>query len=109
MTLTPADFIRPQGELNPDWFESDVEATLAAALTEAAGELPEVRRAFAYWRAYETLVADLMSQPAQQRDRDKSDAYTDAQFDYWREQAAAWRARYESGRSTVRAAVGVAL
>lgn len=109
MTLTPADFIRPKGDLNPDWFESDVEATLAAALTEAAGELPEVRRAFAYWRAYETLVADLMSQPASWRADDVSETRSDQQLAYWREQASAWRSRYESGRATVVAAVGVAL
>lgn len=107
--MTPADFMRPKGDLNPDWFESDLEATLAAALTEAAGEPLEARRAFAYWRAYETLVADLMARPASMRADDVSETRSDKQLEYWQAQAASWRARYEGCRTTVVAAVGVAL
>lgn len=107
--MTPADFIRPTGELNPDWFESDLDATLQAAITEAAGELPEAQRAFVYWRAYAALVADVMIAPSSQKVGSIAAARSDEQLRFWREQAEAWRARYDNARATVRAAVGVAL
>lgn len=108
--MTPAEFTRPTGELDAAWFPAgDLETRLTTFIGRVAGEPVETAKAYVYWQAYESLVADLMSEPAQQRDRDKSDTFTDAQFDYWRGLAASWRARYESGRAVVRAAVGVAL
>lgn len=107
--MTPAHFKRPTGELSPDWFTDDLDATLQAAIIESAGELLETQRAFVYWRAYETLVADVMSRPASLKADDVSETYSDAQLAYWREQAAAWRGRYDAGRTPVVTAVGVAL
>lgn len=106
--MTPDDFKRPTGELNPDWFE-DLDPLLVAALAESAGETPERQRAFVYWRAYQALVADLMSAPISMRADDVSETRSDQQLDYWQAQAAAWRTKYDTASTTPVAAVGVAL
>lgn len=96
--MTAEDFlISKGGRLDPSWFEPhDLEAALLPAWLTAASGTDQVREAIVYARAFETVVSLVMSEPATQRDRDKSDSYSDRQLAYWQQQAAYWRGRVDA-------------
>lgn len=97
MAVQSENLFLPAGELSPDWLpDVDLQGIVAAAISagENRDEDDETVTAFAYSRAYAALQADLMAQPASQRERDKSDAYLPVQFDYWARRADYWQCRY---------------
>lgn len=96
--MQASDFlISNGGRLDPTWFEPhDLETGLLPAWLSAATGGEELVEAAVYARAFETLVSLVMSEPAQQRDRDKASAFTDRQLSYWEAQAAYWRGRADA-------------
>jgi len=95
--VTASDFlIQNGGRLDPLWFEPhDLNTFLTAWLTAASGSDQAVE-AQVYARAFETLVSLVMSEPANQRDRDKASTFTDEQLRYWQGQAAYWRGKVDA-------------
>lgn len=95
--MTASDFlISSGGRLDASWFEPHtLNSLLTAWLADSSGSDQAVE-AQVYARAFETVVSLVMSDPANQRDRDKSDAYTDRQLAYWQQQAAYWRGRVDA-------------
>lgn len=86
MPLTPEAFIAPKGRFTPDLFpgltlETALEAWIEDA--EAQSEDEAAQAAWVEYRALDAIVVRLNSEPAQQRDRDKSDAFTDSQLKHW--------------------------
>ena len=95
--MTATDFLIDNGgRLDPSWFEPHYLPDLITAWLTAASGTDQAVEATVYARAYETLVDGIMSQPAQQRDRDKSSAFTDAQLRHWQAQAAYWRGKADA-------------
>ncbi len=84
------------GRLDPSWFEPHTLNDLLTAWLAQASGTDELVEATVYSRAFETAVSLLMAQPANQRDRDKSDAFSDRQLAYWQQQAAYWRGRVDA-------------
>lgn len=96
MALEPASFLQPVGELNPDWFpDVDLDAFLASWVVQAGSPDDAVVEAFVYCRAFNKMLADLMNQPNQQRDRDKSETWGAGQLDYWAGRANHWCCEYD--------------
>lgn len=95
--MEATDFLMVNGgRLNPTWFEPlTLNDLLDAWLADAAGS-DELVTATVYARAFETLVSQVMSEPASQRDRDKASAYSDRQLAFWEAQAAYWRGRVDA-------------
>lgn len=89
------------GRLDPTWFEPYVLLDLLPAWIASASGSDQAQEATVYARAFETLVSFVMSEPASQRDRDKSDSYSDTQLRYWQDQASYWRGKADalSGRA----------
>lgn len=95
--MTASDFlIQNGGRLDPTWFEPHDLSTLLTAWLAAASGTDQAVEAQVYARGFETAVSLLMAAPAQQRDRDKSDAFTAEQLAYWRAQAAYWRGKADA-------------
>lgn len=92
--LAPADFILGTGgRLSPAWYEPhDLVALLTGWLEREAADHPGASEQLTKARVYRiafTTAADLfMAEPASQRDRDKSSAYSAEQLKWWRDQAA---------------------
>lgn len=108
--VTPGELTAPVGLLNPEWFD-DLEGQLEAYIQnpEVAGKPDAVVRSYAYWRAYSQLAADLMSEPASQRDLNKSSQWTSDQLGFWQAQAEHWRCAYQTALNpVVPMAIGVA-
>lgn len=84
------------GRLDPSWFEPHTLNILLYKWLDDASGSDQVVEATVYARAFETLVSLVMSEPAQQRDRDKASTYTDKQLAYWEQQAAYWRGRVDA-------------
>lgn len=94
--MTANDFlISGGGRLDPDWFKPYVLTDLLTTWLASASGTDQVIEATVYTRAFETLVSFVMSSPASQRDRDKSDSFSDTQLRYWQDQAAYWRSKAE--------------
>lgn len=101
--VAPADLLLPKGELNADWFSGDLNAVLTAAISESAarGDSDDAVTAFSYHRAYSAIHQDMMSQPATQRDRDKTDTYLAEQLNWWAQRAHWWHCRHEELTNTI--------
>lgn len=98
--IEPSDFlITGGGRLDPSWYEPhDLDALLIEWLARA--EVDSASDALVTARVYRmafTTAADLlMSEPANQRDRDKSSAFLANQLDYWLSQARAYQAEEDA-------------
>ena len=95
--MNPEDFlISNGGRLDPGWFEPYVLTDLIPAWMASASGSDQVVEATVYTRAFETLVGFVMSSPASQRDRDKSDSFSETQLRYWQDQASYWRGQADA-------------
>lgn len=101
--VAPVDLQLPVGELNPDWY-ADLTILLQTSIDEGVtrGDTDEAVTAFAYYRAYSAIHHNLMSQPATQRDRNKSDTYHMEQLAWWEARARFWRCKYEDATGVSR-------
>lgn len=84
------------GRLDPTWFEPYVLTDLLTAWLADASGTDQAIEAGVYARGFETLVSFIMSSPASQRDRDKSDSFSDTQLRYWQDQASYWRGKADA-------------
>lgn len=83
--MTPADFLRPIGRLDAELMGGQVaaEATLTALILAAEEQttLERAQACWVYWRAFQQLADDTMtSDPAMQRDRNKTDQFSAEQL-----------------------------
>jgi hypothetical protein len=96
--IQPADFLAPQGDLEPDWFpdEEDVSARLAGYINEAAvkasGLVDEVLEAalvaWVYHRAYHSIWVRLSANPNSLTFADQgSRSYNQSQINSFRDLA----------------------
>lgn len=98
MAVVAADFtIAGGGRLNPAWFAGqNLNTLLATWITRAGTGSDAVITARVYQTAFTFLSDQFMSDPAMQRDRDKTDQYSGDQLAYWQAQAAKYAAELEA-------------
>lgn len=104
MALTPEAFIAPRGRFTPELFPDLTLDTAIQAWIDDAGARTDDESAQAVWveyRALDALVVRLMSEAATQRDRDKSDAFSDAQLKHWVRERDRTLARYRALTGTI--------
>lgn len=93
--IEPSDFlITGGGRLDPSWYyPHDLDALLIEWLGKAESDSASdaLITARVYRMAFTTAADILMSEPANQRDRDKSSAFLANQLDYWLAQARAYK------------------
>lgn len=99
MALTKDSFKRPQGRLNPAWYEGgDLDDMLEAWLAEAQAKTSSepAQEAWVYHRAFQALADDRLLQPATVAADDIREAYAPEQLAMWRRWADEYRARYDA-------------
>lgn len=88
MALTPADFLRPVGRLDPELLGgSELAGATLSALVSAAEALTSdeaAQECFVYWKTFEQVADDFTSAPIMERDRNKTDQWSTEQLDRWR-------------------------
>lgn len=97
MAVTSAAFtLDGGGRLNPNWFGgADLENLLTTWIEQAEPGGDELVTARVYYRAFTFLSDQAMSDPAMQRDRNKTDQWSAEQLNYWARQAANYAAEVE--------------
>ena len=82
------------GRLNPDWF-TDLDSLLDAWIDAEDGP-DNVVTARVYYKAFTFLSDQAMSDPAMQRDRNKTDQFSAEQLSYWAAQAARYASEVDA-------------
>jgi len=97
VAVTPAAFtLDGGGRLNPAWFDGqDLDSLLTTWIAAAEPGSDELVTARVYYRAFTLLSDQAMSDPAMQRDRNKTDQWSAEQLNYWQRQAAAYATEVE--------------